>query len=226
MDVVLALLPWKVIWPLNMKRNEKIGVLIAMSMGLFAAATAFVKITQIPRMKSGDICKSLFSLRCPRPSWKPAVTDSALVDGVVLVIWSAAESSVTIMAASVPVLRSLLKNSKSTKPKPPPLQARPFKKKPLFNPESFTMQSQSTVVIESKRRSVDTRRSFHWKSVSTSESASARASIEMPPVEGKILQISEVAVEYSCAKDVEMGMQHSCPKDEEMGMEGKTISLT
>ncbi len=34
MDWVLALLPWKLLWSLQMKRKEKVGVGIAMSMGL------------------------------------------------------------------------------------------------------------------------------------------------------------------------------------------------
>jgi len=34
MDFVLALLPWKVIWKLQMKRKEKFGVALAMSMGI------------------------------------------------------------------------------------------------------------------------------------------------------------------------------------------------
>jgi len=34
MDFVLALLPWKVIWKLQMKRKEKVGVALAMSMGV------------------------------------------------------------------------------------------------------------------------------------------------------------------------------------------------
>lgn len=34
MDVVLALLPWPIIWKLQMKRKEKIGVALAMSMGV------------------------------------------------------------------------------------------------------------------------------------------------------------------------------------------------
>lgn len=34
MDFVLALLPWQVIWKLQMKRNEKLGVALAMSMGI------------------------------------------------------------------------------------------------------------------------------------------------------------------------------------------------
>lgn len=34
MDFFLALLPWKVIWKLQMKRKEKVGVALAMSMGV------------------------------------------------------------------------------------------------------------------------------------------------------------------------------------------------
>ena len=34
MDIALALLPWKLIVGLQMKRKEKIGVIFAMSMGV------------------------------------------------------------------------------------------------------------------------------------------------------------------------------------------------
>ncbi len=34
MDIVLALFPWKIIWGMMMSRNEKLGVLFAMSMGV------------------------------------------------------------------------------------------------------------------------------------------------------------------------------------------------
>ena len=33
-EFALALLPWKLIWKLQMKRKEKVGVAIAMSMGI------------------------------------------------------------------------------------------------------------------------------------------------------------------------------------------------
>jgi len=57
MDIVLALLPWKLVWPLNMRKKEKIGVIIAMSMGVFAGITAVIKVAMTPRMKEGDICE-------------------------------------------------------------------------------------------------------------------------------------------------------------------------
>jgi len=34
MDIVLALLPWSVVWNLQMRKKEKIGVAVAMSMGV------------------------------------------------------------------------------------------------------------------------------------------------------------------------------------------------
>jgi len=34
MDMILALLPWKVVWSLQMKTREKIGVGLAMSLGM------------------------------------------------------------------------------------------------------------------------------------------------------------------------------------------------
>jgi hypothetical protein len=34
MDIVLALLPWSIVWNLQMKKKEKIGVAVAMSMGV------------------------------------------------------------------------------------------------------------------------------------------------------------------------------------------------
>jgi len=88
MDFVLALLPWKVIWKLQMKRKEKVGVAVAMSMGIFAGVTAIVKTTEIPTLDSPDF------------SYVAAP----------LVLWSAAESAVTIMAASIPVLRTIFRD--------------------------------------------------------------------------------------------------------------------
>jgi len=54
MDLILAMVPWKVIWKLPMKPREKVGIALAMSMGVFAAATAFVKSAKIPKVAAGD----------------------------------------------------------------------------------------------------------------------------------------------------------------------------
>ncbi|KAK3323009.1 hypothetical protein B0H66DRAFT_555653 [Apodospora peruviana] len=91
MDFVLALLPWKIIWKLQMKRKEKVGVAMAMSMGIFAGATAIVKTIEIPTLASADFTYVSAGL----------------------VYWGAAESAVTIIAASIPVLRTLFRDMKT-----------------------------------------------------------------------------------------------------------------
>ncbi|OHX00960.1 integral membrane protein [Colletotrichum incanum] len=87
MDIVLAILPWKIIWSLTMTKREKLGVLFAMSMGVFAGAISFIKIRTIAAIGAFDI-----------------------IDTVELVIWGAAESAVTIIAATIPILRALFRD--------------------------------------------------------------------------------------------------------------------
>jgi hypothetical protein len=41
MDIVLAVVPWKIIWILTMNRKEKVGVMVAMSMGVLYAVPVF-----------------------------------------------------------------------------------------------------------------------------------------------------------------------------------------
>jgi hypothetical protein len=36
MDIVLALLPWKIIWEMEMSRKERIGAICAMSLGVLS----------------------------------------------------------------------------------------------------------------------------------------------------------------------------------------------
>lgn len=50
MDLLLALFPMILLRPLRIDRKEKIGVCIAMSMGVFAAIAAFVKSSYIPKL--------------------------------------------------------------------------------------------------------------------------------------------------------------------------------
>lgn len=92
MDIILALLPWKFLWGLQMKTPEKIGVGLAMSMGIFAGITAIIKTTMIPKMLSNDFA-----------------------DGIDLWIWNIAEPAVTVVAASIPMLRVLARDAKSSR---------------------------------------------------------------------------------------------------------------
>ncbi|KAH8882359.1 hypothetical protein GQ53DRAFT_701189, partial [Thozetella sp. PMI_491] len=92
MDIILALLPWTILWNLQMKKKEKIGVALAMSMGVFAGSTAFVKSHYVLLLLGGDFT----------------------FDGWRLAVWGTCEVAVTIVAASIPVLRVLIKEVKST----------------------------------------------------------------------------------------------------------------
>ncbi|KAK0649972.1 hypothetical protein B0T16DRAFT_327280 [Cercophora newfieldiana] len=91
-DITLAMMPWPLIWGLQMKKKEKLGIALAMSLGVFAGVTAIMKTVAIPGMTKGDFT----------------------YDGAQLVIWGNAEVATTIMAASIPVLRVLFINAKGS----------------------------------------------------------------------------------------------------------------
>ncbi|PKS04997.1 hypothetical protein jhhlp_008363 [Lomentospora prolificans] len=92
LDLAFALLPWKILMPLNLSTKEKIGCAIAMSMGVFAAVAAFIK------------CSKFLSIA-------PGGTG----DSMQLAIWGVAEPAITIIAASMPTLRLFVR--KLTGPK-------------------------------------------------------------------------------------------------------------
>ncbi|KAK3345825.1 hypothetical protein B0T25DRAFT_264654 [Lasiosphaeria hispida] len=85
MDVALAFLPWKFIWTLQMSKKERIGVVIAMSMGIFAGAAAALKTVTLPTIHTDPLAS------------------------ISLVTWGNAESAICIMAASIPILRALVR---------------------------------------------------------------------------------------------------------------------
>ncbi|TLS20904.1 uncharacterized protein PpBr36_10772 [Pyricularia pennisetigena] len=97
-DILLSILPWPILlkWTKktsshqHLSKREKIGVAVAMSIGIFAGITAFVKARYMtsfynPSIDLGDDVGRLTS-------------------------WSAAETTVTIMASSIPVLRVLVRD--------------------------------------------------------------------------------------------------------------------
>ncbi|KAF7715364.1 Uncharacterized protein PECH_001429 [Penicillium ucsense] len=92
MDLVLALLPWPVIWKLQMRRREKFGIALAMSMGIFASITAFIKTAQLVNVTHVHD----FTWFCSS-----------------IVIWSSAETGCTIFAASIPALRVIFVRMRS-----------------------------------------------------------------------------------------------------------------
>ncbi|KAK6212544.1 hypothetical protein LQW54_005128 [Pestalotiopsis sp. IQ-011] len=87
MDIMLAIIPWYILWGLRIDRKEKLSALGAMSMGIFAGITSFVKIYAIQDSGNADIA-----------------------DTVQLVVLATAEIAVTIIAASIPILRALARD--------------------------------------------------------------------------------------------------------------------
>jgi hypothetical protein len=63
MDFALALLPWTIIWGLSLQMREKIGIGIAMSMGVLAGVCAIVKGFYLVELQDED-----FSCKCTHPS--------------------------------------------------------------------------------------------------------------------------------------------------------------
>lgn len=92
LDFVLAFIPWQILKDLTMKRREKVGVAVAMSLGAVAGATGIVKSVMVVHMTDPDITYSR----------------------VDLTIWTLAEPAVSIMAISIPVLRMLYREIKSS----------------------------------------------------------------------------------------------------------------
>ncbi|KAK4247457.1 hypothetical protein C7999DRAFT_14520 [Corynascus novoguineensis] len=84
-DIALAVLPWSYLLGQQMSKKEKVGAMIAMSMGLFAGATAAAKASTIPKLEGATDARG----------------------SIPLVALGTAESAVCIVAASIPILRAL-----------------------------------------------------------------------------------------------------------------------
>ncbi|USP80353.1 hypothetical protein yc1106_07627 [Curvularia clavata] len=92
MDISLALIPWKIIWNLQMRTAEKLGVGVAMSLGVLAGVTAILRGRYVEQLTKQDIS----------------------YDATKSVIWSSAEAAMTIVATSIPVLRVFFKQAVNT----------------------------------------------------------------------------------------------------------------
>ncbi|KZL81186.1 integral membrane protein, partial [Colletotrichum incanum] len=90
-DFILALLPWKMICNLQMKQSERLSIALALSMGVLASVTSIMKAVQ------GYM---LINVRSP----------DYLYNQAVYWIWSMAEPNITIISASIPVLRGFVRN--------------------------------------------------------------------------------------------------------------------
>ncbi|KAI8940708.1 hypothetical protein NX059_001974 [Plenodomus lindquistii] len=91
-DFALALIPWKLIWGLQLQMREKIGIGIAMSMGILAGICAIVKGIYIVQLRQQDF----------------------FYNGKDVTIWTVVETATAIIAASIPVLRVFFKEKVSS----------------------------------------------------------------------------------------------------------------
>lgn len=87
-DFILAILPWFILWNLNMKRKDKNLIATSMSLGIFAGICGIIRTTTVERIFTGDDY-----------SWET----------VGLILWSSTEATVTILTATIPTLRPLYK---------------------------------------------------------------------------------------------------------------------
>ncbi|KAL4802533.1 hypothetical protein BDV18DRAFT_62572 [Aspergillus unguis] len=85
MDFAFAILPWFVVWGLNMKHKEKITVACGLSLGIFAGICGIIRTEALSGLNASEY----------------------IYDTVPMLIWSATESCATIMCSSIPVLRPL-----------------------------------------------------------------------------------------------------------------------
>lgn len=85
-DFVSAVLPFPIVWNLNMSRKTKISVLILMCLGVFAMVCGLVRITFVKDLKQVD-----------DPTWSIIPLD----------IWTNAEFHIGIIAGSLPPCRVL-----------------------------------------------------------------------------------------------------------------------
>ncbi|KAF2446630.1 hypothetical protein P171DRAFT_462846 [Karstenula rhodostoma CBS 690.94] len=88
-DFALALLPWKLLWGLQLQVKEKIGVGIAMSMGLLAGVCAIIKGVHLQDVTNVDF----------------------FYTGKDVTIWTVVEIATAIIGACIPVLRVFFKNT-------------------------------------------------------------------------------------------------------------------
>ncbi|ETS78566.1 hypothetical protein PFICI_10628 [Pestalotiopsis fici W106-1] len=84
-DFFFALFPWLFIWKLQMNKREKLVILSSMSLGVIAGACGIKRTLEVPELSSPDYLKAT----------------------VGLIVWSAAEISVTMICIGIPICRPL-----------------------------------------------------------------------------------------------------------------------
>ncbi|KAI0489671.1 hypothetical protein F4859DRAFT_461765 [Xylaria cf. heliscus] len=182
-DFVFAIVPWFLVKDLNMKRAEKLGVAIAMSFGAIAGITAVIRTIFLPSLAS--------------PNFSTKATT--------LVIWYTAEATTTIIAASIPVLRALIKELKTSGAR-------------YFSGEKYASGRRDESGVKGTGRtqtrgngSKKGESAFHTSRVVTTvtgnkypsdgDTGSDKSILEAPAEPGKIMQTQEVRLSYHDRSD-------------------------
>lgn len=92
MDFIFAIFPWFITWPLNLKRAEKVGLCVTLSLGMLIAVVTAVRTwwKDTPLMHTHDHWYI----------WRNAMSE----------IWYSGEVAGTIIVQCIPVLRPLIKD--------------------------------------------------------------------------------------------------------------------
>ncbi|ATZ56378.1 hypothetical protein BCIN_13g02180 [Botrytis cinerea B05.10] len=87
-DFILAVLPWIILWELNMKKKEKVLITSSMSLGIFAMICGVIRTVNLNGLSS----RSDYSY-----------------ETIGLILWSSTELMITILTATIPTYRPLYK---------------------------------------------------------------------------------------------------------------------
>ncbi|KAI1276149.1 hypothetical protein F5Y07DRAFT_367327 [Xylaria sp. FL0933] len=186
-DFIFALVPWFLVKNLNMKKAEKLGVAIAMSFGALAGITAIIRTVFLPTLAEG----ASFSTKA-----------------TTLVIWFVAEPSTTIIAASIPVLRALIKEIHTS-------GARYFSGEKYASGQRDISAPKGTGRSNTKGNSRKGESAFHTSRVVTTvtgrgtkcpydvhgDTGSDKSILEATTEPGKIMQTQEVRLSYHDRSD-------------------------
>ncbi|KPM36172.1 hypothetical protein AK830_g10396 [Neonectria ditissima] len=104
-DFTLAIAPCFILWDLNMTRKDKMLALFGLSLGVFAGVCGILRTTALTSLRSFDeyICK------CCRFKFvsSPLIVSFFPDDTSNMLIYSSTENFVSVICASIPVLRPL-----------------------------------------------------------------------------------------------------------------------
>ncbi|ORY61371.1 uncharacterized protein BCR38DRAFT_487121 [Pseudomassariella vexata] len=99
-DFILALLPWGYVWKLRTYRRERLAISVAMSLGVVAGVTAIARIAYSVAMESSGTDYEISAGRIEY-SYQTCV----------IFVFLQAEPAVTIIAATIPVIRVLVRDA-------------------------------------------------------------------------------------------------------------------